>query len=554
MTKIDLPEQRRVGHLTLLRQGRKITPAEYNALTTSEQLNIIHNAQGKVKYDLLINSKYIEKLVPQLHPQELYLTINELGAEYAVELLSLASPEQMTLLIDLDCWDGDTLSESLSLTWMQLLLATGEEKVCQLARQMEPELLALFLKKHLIITRGLEVYDDDDADNAKRLEALYDIQYSSEDAAKIIGALLKIWLEREQESYLLLMEMVRSENTSVLEEEVYQTRSYRLLDLGLIPMMEAKSIYSTIDPDTFVPGGKKDFSLEADTLQHPAALIAHADPNNLLAEILDGNLDHATACELLFLANRKMSADQTDLADTKAVTETFQQTYSTLNLALEYLAGTDTVQATQIFNTTYLISLFQLGHSLIIKYQRQAEAIAVSAVYPYFDEPELLFIDSLSQKVPALYQETFDSTESKLQPITSVKQLQYIEQRLQQIGLLVELFESNLPFSMAKIDEIDFPPTLSTVVLSAIANQLLDREFLPLPIDITELPQLKEMTFKAGQITPTFEQKIMTTMTKAGPNLSFFADFCLDAWKQFFSNLDELPTEQINSCVLLSKP
>ena len=282
MTKITLPEKRQVGHLTLLRQGRNITPEEYNALTANEQLSMIHQARGKQKYDLIINSQNNEKLVPQLHPQELYLTINELGAEYSTELLALASPEQFTTLLDLDCWDQDNLSPILSLHWLELLLGTGEDKVCQLAREMEPEVLALFLKKHLFIIRGLEAYDDDDAENAKRLEGVYDIQYSSENAAKIIGAILKILQDREQQSYLYIMEMIRGENATVLEENVYQDRSNRLLDLGIIPAIEAKDIYSYRDPETFTPGGKSDFHLEADSLQHPAALLACATPETCL--------------------------------------------------------------------------------------------------------------------------------------------------------------------------------------------------------------------------------------------------------------------------------
>ena len=335
MTKIPLPEKRQVGHLTLLRQGRDISLTEYNALTTDEQLQMIHQAQGRQKYDLLLNSQHIEKLVPQLHPQELYLTINTLGAEYSTELLALASTEQLTTLLDLDCWDEDILSPVLSLYWLELLLNTGEDKVCQLVRQMEPEILTLFLKKHLIITRGLEAYDDDNAENAKRMEGIYDIDYGSENAAKVIGAILNIWQGREQESYLLIMEMIRGEGMTVLEEEVYQSRSNRLLDLGIIPAIEAREIYTYIEPETFSPGGKGNFHLESDNLNNPAALLASAEPHNLLAEILNGGINHDMASELLFLANRKMSADKTDVADAASLAETLQATYDTLNLALE---------------------------------------------------------------------------------------------------------------------------------------------------------------------------------------------------------------------------
>ncbi|MFK5925585.1 MAG: DUF6178 family protein [Desulfuromusa sp.] len=544
MTKINLPSKRQVGHLTLLHQGREISLAEYNALTADEQLNMIHQARGKQKYDLLINAQQIEKLVPQLHPQELYLTINELGAEYSTELLALASPEQLTTLLDLDCWDGDNLSPILTLHWLELLLSTGEEKVSQLAREMEPEILALFLKKHLIITRGLEAYDDDDAENAKRLEGIYDIQYSSENAAKIIGAILNIWVDREQESYLLIMEMIRSENLLVLEEEVYQTRSNRLLDLGIIPAIEAKEIYSYRDPETFTPGGKSDFYLEADNLQHPAALLACARPNNLLAEILAGGVDHGSACELLFLANRKMSADNIDVAEAKYVTTAFQSTYDTLNLALEFLAGTDIDKAEEIFRNTYLLHLFQVGNSLIKKLQLKAEKIRISQIYPFLDYPELLFVDSLVQNPPYLYQEDYEEKPSHLQPITTIKELELIKHRLEQVESLQKMFSIDLPFELPRTEaEIDNQPTLSGIFLTAIANQLLGRDFAPTPLVMADLSLLKDQTFIKNSVSETFRKDIHNSMQQLAPDCDFFVQFSMDLWEQLFQNV-ESATEQ----------
>ena len=547
MTKISLPSKRQVGHLTLHRQDRKISVAEYNALTTDEQLSMIHQARGKQKYDLLINAQQVEKLVPQLHPQELYLTINELGAEYSTELLALASPEQLTTLLDLDCWDEDNLSPVLSLYWLQLLLSTGEEKICQLARQMEPELLVLFLKKHLIITRGLEAFDDDDAENAKRLEGLYDIEYFSENAAKIIGAILKIWLDREQESYLLIMEMIRSENLSVLEEEVYQTRSNRLLDLGIIPAIEAKTIYSYLDPETFKPGGKSDFHLEADNLQHPAALLACGSPSNLLAEILSGAVDHDSACELLFLVNRKMSADKIDLSETENVAETFQSTYDTLNLALEFLAGVDLDKAETIFHNTYLLRLFQLGHSLIKKQQMRGEKIRSDQIYPFLDYPELLFIDSLLQQPASLYQEADIDNPSQLQTITSSKDLQLVELRLTQIESLQNLFNVKFPFELQQPEtETDEYPSLAGIFLTAVANQLLDKGFAPIPLNRTDLFLLRNQTFVDDQILHTFRKDLQHSVEQLVPDCGFFVEFCLDIWEDIFQDFnpqpDEIPT------------
>jgi len=553
MPRIDLPTERQVGHLTLLRQGRKISLQEYNALSADERLEMIRLSRGKQKYDLLLSARDAEQLVLQLHPQELYLTVNELGPEYASELLMLADADQITTLLDLDCWNGDSLSPVLSLHWLALLLETGPEKVCQLAGQIELELLALFLKKHLTIIRGLEVYDDDDAENARRLESLYDIEYVSEDAGKIIGAFLQILAQNDQETYLRLMETIRSETTTVLEEEVYQARSNRLLDLGFVPLQEARIIYSYVDPESFVAGDKTDFTLEGEELPHPGALLAQAAPKNLLAEILSGNNSHALATELCLLANRKMSADRTDVSAANEVTAALQSLYNTLNLALEYLAGMDIARAESIFRTTYLMRLFQLGHSLLLKRQQRSQALRNSPIGPFLDYPEQLFLDALIDQPPALYREASADKPSDLQPITSLKDLELSDLRLEQLENLQQLFCEQLPFRLPEpIEETDDTPTLSILFLTAVANQLLGRPFAPTPVGSEDLYVLKAQTLIGERLSPEFLAQIHSLVEQLAINCGFFVEFCLSCWLEDFASIDpEAPVRRGPFCLLV---
>lgn len=532
MTSINLPSERRVGPPTLHRQGRKLSVKEYNALNSEERLEMIRQAQGKQKYDLLLNAADVDKLVPQLHPQELYLTVTQLGPEYSSELLMLASTEQITTLLDFDCWNEDTLSPLLSLHWLEQILSAGADKICQLAKEIEPELLALFLKKHLRVTQGLEAYDDDAAENARRLEALYDVEYESEDAAKIIGALLKILLQQEQETYLLLMEMTRSEITSVLEEEVYQSRNNRLLDLGIIPVVEAKSLYSYLDTQSFRPGGKADFTLEAEGQQHPGALLGQAVPDNLLAEVLSTAISHPLATELCLLANRKMSADQTDLASAAAISESLQSLYKTLNLALETLAGNDPLRAEEIFKTTYLQQLFQYGYSLIRKRQLLAERILAGPIGQLLDYPEQLFIDSLLQQPAYLYREACGDTPSELQEISTRKDLQLLDLRLEQLKELERLFTEQLSFALPdseclQRDEL----SLASLFLTAVANQVLGRPFSPTPLASHELRPLCDKTLCADEPSDEFIDGLNNLFGSFAVRCEFFLRFCLECWK-----------------------
>lgn len=539
MTKITLPTERQVGHLRLLRHAREINLAEFNKLTSPEQLDIIRSVPGKEKYNLITNAHQADKLVPKLHPQEIYLLVNELGAEDVPELLNLASPEQINLLLDMDCWDGDNLSSVLTLHWLELLLNTSHEKICQLIRDLEPEILALFLKKHLTITHGIEVFDSDEIDNAKRLESLYDIDYASEKAAKVIGALLRIWMEQEQDCYLLVMEMIRSELLTCLEEEVYQTRNNRLLDIGILPGIEAKSLYTYVAPDQFTPGGKVNFQLEAEELNSPKGLLANAEPCNLLADILAAGIDHAAACELLLLVNRKMSADNIDLSAVREVSETIQSTYDTLNLALEYLSGKNADTAEKIFTSTYLLRLFQLGHSLIEQRRRKAVDIASSSIYLLLDYPEVLFIDSLLETPPFLYVVENSENPASLQPIRTIRELDIVDLRLEQIERLLSLFNKHLPFSVADFDTPDNEaPSLSQIFITAVANQLLGRDFSPFPLSVEDLKSLKKLTLPAESLSPEFIAQFKAGLNAHIEDLDFFTNYCLDLWHDSFIDDD----------------
>jgi len=538
MPRIKLPTERQIKDLSLPRRERKLSQQEYNALQPSERLDMIHRAKGKQKHDLLLTATDADQLVPQLHPQELYLTINDVGPEYAVELLMLADAGQITTLLDLDCWEQDSLSSVLSLHWLSLILETGREKVCQLAEQIEPEILALFLKKHLTILRGIEAYDDDDAENARRLESLYDIEYSSDDAAKIIGAFLLILAEDAQPSYLLLMEMVRSELTSVLEEEVFQDRNKRLCDLGFVPGHEARAIYAYQDPESFISGGKPKFSIEEEGFQNPGALLALAQPSSLLAEILANRASQSLATELCLLANRKMSADQTDLSSSREVRQALQSVYDTLNLALEYLSGQDIAQADQIFHSNYLLRLFQVGHSLLLKHQQRAKQLIKGPLGSYFDFPEQVFLDSLLENPPVLYRAADEDRPSDLQAIDCLKVLEQAERRLLQVENLQRLFLEELPFHPAPPEgETAEQLSLSGLLLTAVANQLLGRSFAPTPLQPKDLLQLKAKTIQNDRLAPGFENMIHSLVENFSLNCGAFVEFCLDCWQEDLRDL-----------------
>jgi len=178
---------------------------------------------------------------------------------------------------------------------------------------------------------------------------------------------------------------------------------------------------------------------------------------------------------------------------------------------------------------------------LIKKLQTQAEKIHSSPIYPFLDYPELLFIDSLLQNPPYLYQEAFEEKSSHLQPITTIKELALIESRLTQVNSLQELFSVKLPFELPEPNpEEDGPLPLSGIFLTAVANQILERNFDPSPLTIEDFPLLRSKTFIDDQISEPFCEEICASMDQLAPECDFFVHFCLDIWEQIFQDLEPM--------------
>lgn len=69
MSKIELPGEKRKGPLTLHGRSRAISVKEFNALSAEQRLTMIHSAQGRDKYNLLLDAADGRQLLQILPPR-----------------------------------------------------------------------------------------------------------------------------------------------------------------------------------------------------------------------------------------------------------------------------------------------------------------------------------------------------------------------------------------------------------------------------------------------------------------------------------------------------
>ena len=122
MTRIELPSEKKVKHLTLLRQSRPISGKEFNALTTDERMMMIRSADSGQRYRLILEAIDGPELLARLPEQDLFLMLKEIGDDEVEDLMPMITPDQYTACLDLDCWDKDQFQSATALAWLERLL------------------------------------------------------------------------------------------------------------------------------------------------------------------------------------------------------------------------------------------------------------------------------------------------------------------------------------------------------------------------------------------------------------------------------------------------
>jgi len=546
MTRIDLPSKRKKGHLTLLRQPRSITGKEFNALTLAERLDMVRAAPSRQKYELILEANEPEVLIRRLSVQELYLMIKELGPEDVPELFSMVNTDQFTTFIDLDCWQQDLFDAPTALRWMTLLLEAGEEKVTETADEFDFELLVLMFKKLVVITRGPEdVEDEEELAELMRRTGGYEIECRDSEHSKIVFAFLDILFRLDHPLYLRLIAAVRWEHETALEEEVYRFRIGRLQDRGFPDPFEALTVYAWMDPGVFDPLQHRKLPMEAgeEGVEAPGFVLSAARPRDLLAEVLAAGIDHETAWELTFLLNKVMVADRIDMGEAGEVHASMEVVYRYLNIALEHLSAGDSARAADLMEGVYLQSLFRLGFSLTLVLQRRAAKMRQSKIAPYLDGPFRALIDALGRKKPAFYEGMEAQDRAGERPFANLRDLRLAEEWLDRLEVQQRLFEIRFPFELPAAENLplegcvpDDPEdiALSDFLLTALANRILGRAFIPRPIPAEELPALHAKVCTEGKVSEELRLETRHWLDSLEPGAGAFGDYCLDLWEEEF--------------------
>jgi hypothetical protein len=460
-------------------------------------------ARGKRRLDVILGSREPQALVRALPPDELYFTIRDVGLGDAAVLVQLASAEQFKTFLDLEAWSADRFAPRRALPWLRAARAgayldpKASARWTRKLRALDVEVLYLILRDALVI-HDLEKDEDPEFASERFMrtpENKFVIEFSVDgpEYVAVRGIIDDLYAEDPFKATRLLS-AIQSEMPSELEETALRWRTGRLGDLGFPSIEEAASWFAR-PPRT--------------PAAHPAGAPARP-PGFFLATLAKGSLlDRAAAAlpaderevldrELVAAANAVLVANAVDVADPDAVRGAFEEARALLELGLEKVAGVDDAGAAAALAATPVKRLFQEGFGRILELRWRAERLLAGGAAgtrdaPLLDAPLGEAVAALATKRPRYYPGLEAPREDwgtpgagalEPRPFRSSAELARTDAALalaeglaalaQQLGLAVR---------------VDGPlaPRLSTVYLTALANERLGRAFVPEPLAASEL-------------------------------------------------------------------
>ena len=105
--------------------------------------------QNKSELEQFLEQPKARGLVRSAPYQDVFMVIKTVGLADSLELLSLTSRDQRRGFIDLDCWRKDNFHVHSFMEWLVAFIQCGPEETVRLARSVDPELLAYFLKQNI---------------------------------------------------------------------------------------------------------------------------------------------------------------------------------------------------------------------------------------------------------------------------------------------------------------------------------------------------------------------------------------------------------------------
>ncbi len=322
----------------------------------------------KDRLEALLSEPNAGEVVQSLPAEDLYAAIADVGLADSTEIVQLASPDQFRSFIDLGAWEKDRFDLHRAITWLRAARSGDPQEFLAKVGGLDLEVLQLVL-------RGSTVIHDRDENPDLHPERVSletpDGKYLVEIVVEgpelsAVRALVSELIAGDPFQASRLLEAIRWELPTEMEETAYQFRQARLGDLGFPPLEQASAIFSFVDPGPGAsPGSAKARELATQRVDYLQAAFRglREDEREHLEE------------QLRYLANSVLVAEAAEPGDPVAGRRVAEMVRDHLALGFEHLCGAEPGRAAAFVRELGLRRVFQIGFSLTLRLRFRVERL-----------------------------------------------------------------------------------------------------------------------------------------------------------------------------------
>lgn len=337
---------------------------------------------GAELLDAIISPADAEKLVRALPSDDLHALIHRIGLEDCVDLLSMASNDQVRDIVDGEAWTKDRLSIERIDPWLHALMHTGQDALAERLLSLDDELLNWIVRRTAVaqVIEDPEDYDAPDVEHVTTPDNRMVIMFPAGDEERERDLPVKLfldWLMRYDMAMcinLLLASTVALDSS--LEEDAWRWRKARMADRGYVDYYDALAIYAAPPRTVERPARRADPHAGRRWLGPvlgPDARLAAA-----FARFEGENLSGLQA-EVAYVANQCLSADQVELWDEAGAAAVMARLRAGLVLGLDALSGADGqtgIEAdVRVIENTPLSTVFRHGYGKMLEAVAPARSV-----------------------------------------------------------------------------------------------------------------------------------------------------------------------------------
>ncbi len=350
--------------VAMCRESTAVAEQYFNALPLDEQKQLVLSIPPEHRLDLLNLPVDATALVQSLPELELHRTIQTAGKWEALEVVEVASEDQINFMLDHDCWRGENLDSRKFTDWLQLFLECDEHQTARILMAINADLLALALKKHVKFEKDFMISD---------------VYFLDPDWVKGSNPAVQQFLERlyamDPNLWIRLLGWVRMHSKGTIEADAIEGREGRLKGKGFPAPTLAITVYYPVEFDIkpILAGWKESF--RQPELFAGATLPAAGGARGVLflqlamrrlAELGVGDEFMAMRweAELVDVANKVMVADQVDIGDAQRQREAVDKVRRWISIGLETAAASSPDMGAELLKQKSCEHFFRIGAML----------------------------------------------------------------------------------------------------------------------------------------------------------------------------------------------